>query len=124
MKIEKFPLAFSIFVKILHFYSSDGPQNIYCSKKPAKMVLKVHMESLMICESRERPVFTFWQKLIIFVFIKCACCHKYGTEWKNKVCYFKRNTCSIIQAMPMKMALLCFYKKLTFIEKNGVSIFW
>ncbi len=60
--------------------------------------LNVHMVSLVICESREASM-TFCQKMVIFVLIKCASCHKYGADLESRVCYLKRNICSIIQAM-------------------------
>ncbi len=47
--------------------------------------LKVHRESLMICESRERQVLTFCQKVVIFVLIKSASYHKYGTDLESRV---------------------------------------
>ncbi len=45
---------------------------------------------------------TFSQKVVIFVLIKCASCHIYRTDLESRVCYLKRNTRSIINNLGLE----------------------
>ncbi len=100
----------------------QAPNISKCISRNGGATIKVHMQLLMICASRDASL-TFYQKVVIFVLIKCASCHKYRIDLESRACYLKRNSCSTAQAMAIYVSFLSFCENCFFIEQTVLSIF-